>query len=238
VDRNVKYFDRMTAEYHAALESWERSRALRLTDEDRAEFEAASPRPEHPKKRRVLSNVKFSPAFEDYAGEYLAYWIDLDQLTKVRDVDIMWDEIATELDSRNWANLSNEVLRFLSQYRKRGIDIYANTQDFSMVDARARIMITRVNTMRKVIGSPDISATKPKPKTVWGLIVMLRVENWKETDQAKKKYSLLETTAFFIKKELVERYDTTQDIPAGKLPPLKHESRYCEHCDYKKVLHR
>lgn len=238
VDRNRKYFDRLTVEYHAALDSWKKSRALRFTDEDRATFERESPKPEHPRRRVVWSNVKFSPTFEKYAGEFLGYWTDLDQLVKLRDADILWDEIATELDSRNWANLSNEVLRFLSQYRKRGIDIYANTQDFSMVDARARIMITRVNTMRKVIGSPDISATKPKPKRVWGLIVMFKVENWKEVDQTKKKYSLPETTCFLITRELVERYDTTQDIPAGKLPAFKHEERHCDHCDFKKTIHR
>jgi len=80
--------------------------------------------------RRILwSNLKFSEDFEKEYEGYISYWSDSSQLVKLRDCDIIWDEIATELDARNWPNLSIEMKRFLSQYRKRGIDIYGNTQD-------------------------------------------------------------------------------------------------------------
>lgn len=187
-------------------------------------------------KRRIGSNLKFSAEFESRAEGYLFYWTDPDELTKMRDVDIIWDEIATELDARNWINLSVELKRFLSQYRKRGLDIYANTQDFSMIDARARLMISKVQSLTKIVGSRDISTTKPNPKFLWGVIMCRGVTNFKETDPEKKKYEFI-PSFFLIEKHLVSLYDTTQDIPAGKPARLKHTEVFCEYHDSADPLH-
>jgi len=181
----------------------------------------------HP-RRPIWSNLKFSPEFEKAWDGFIYYWTDPDQLTKLRDCDIIWDEIATELDSRNWMNLSVEMKRFLSQYRKRGIDIYANTQDFSMIDARARLMISRVRTLRKLLGSRDISTTKPPPKRIWGVIMLREVMNYRVTDPEKKKYEIV-PDFMLIQRYLVEMYDTRQDIPVGHPAPLKHSVVLCEH---------
>lgn len=189
-------------------------------------------------KRILYSNIKFSKDFEKLAGEYLKYWSNTSEIVKMRDVDIIWDEIATELDSRNYLNLSDELKRFLSQYRKRGIDIYANTQDFSMVDARARLMITGVYTLKKAMGSRDISASKPYPPKIWGIIFVWSVTNYRETEPEKKIISWLNSQFFFITKELISMYDTTQDIPQGELPPLKHITRKCETCGHYKIIHQ
>jgi len=178
-------------------------------------------------RRKLWSNLRFSEAFElEWAG-YIEYWADANDLVKLQDCDIIWDEIATELDSRNFANLSVEMKRFLSQYRKRGLDIYANTQDLSMIDARARLMISGVATLRKMCGSRDISTTKPNPKFIWGVIAIRDVENFRETAPEKKKHGFL-PSFLFITKELISIYDTRQDIPLGKQPPLKHKVLYCE----------
>jgi len=137
--------------------------------------------------RKIASNIKFSEEFEKIADGFLLYWTNTQQLVGLRDVDIVWDEIATELDSRNWVNLDDEMKRFLSQYRKRGVDIYANTQDFSMIDARARLMITSVKSLSKIIGSRDPTPTKPPIKYIWGVIMIREVVNYKETEPEKKK---------------------------------------------------
>lgn len=195
-------------------------------------------------KRLIYSNMRFSPAFEQENAGWYRYWSNTADVCNLNDIDLIWDEIATELDARNYANLSMELKRFLSQYRKRGVDIYANTQDFSMIDARARLMVTRVASLTKVLGSPDISTTKPPPKHVWGLVMVREVQNYKETDPEKKKYSWL-PGFFFIERRLTDIYDTRQDIPLGDPPPLRHEVRKCEHfgkpghvdCNYCKVMH-
>jgi len=187
--------------------------------------------------RMICSNIKFAEAFEEESRGFLHYWSDPDELTQFRDVDIIWDEIATELDSRNWVNLSVEMKRFLSQYRKRGVDIYANTQDFSMIDARARLMITRVRTLTKLIGSRDISTTKPPPKYIWGLVMIRDVQNFRETDPEKKRFELV-PSFMVIERESCEIYDTRQDITMGKPAPLKHTVVYCEHYDAADPAHR
>lgn len=188
--------------------------------------------------RYLYSNIKFSKEFENYAGEFLKYWTNTSDIVKLRDIDLLWDEIATELDSRNYLNLTDELKRFLSQYRKRGIDIYANTQDFSMVDARARLMITEVYTLKKAMGSRDISASKPYPPKIWGICFAWNVTNYRELEPEKKQISWLDSEFFFITKDLISMYDTTQDIPQGELPPLKHTVRKCEHCTYTKIDHK
>lgn len=187
--------------------------------------------------RKVASNVKFAPHFEQWAGEFLIYWSDVNELIAMRDVDIIWDEIATELDARNYVNLSNDLKRWLSQYRKRGVDVYANTQDFSMVDARCRLMITRVRSIRKLIGSRDPSPTKPPIKFVWGVCMILDVQNWRETDAEKKKYTLTSLNLFLIEKQDVEAYDTRQDIAQSPYPPLKKIVRVCPEDGYKKTTY-
>lgn len=205
--------------------------------------------------RYIWSNLKFSEEFEKFASVeilendtkkiecFIKYWSDSSTLVKLHDCDIIWDEIATELDSRNWINLSIEMKRFLSQYRKRGIDIFGNTQDFSMVDQRARLMISNVRTLTKIMGSRDISTTKPAPKYIWGLVLIRDVVNFREVDPEKKKYEIL-PSFMLIERELVNIYDTRQDIALGKPPPLRHEVRVCElhhkhggNCDYEKVFH-
>lgn len=196
--------------------------------------------------RELWSNIKFADHVErEYEG-LIKYWTDTDTIVKIRDCDLLWDEIATELDSRNYATLSIEMRRFLSQYRKRGVDIYANTQDISMVDARARIMVTGVSSLVKVMGSGDPSKTKPAIEKIWGVVWVRPLLNYKETDMAKRKFVNFPPSFFFIKRKHVEMYDTTQDIPQGALPRLKHTLQYCEHfdghdpdhkCDFKRILH-
>lgn len=200
--------------------------------------------------RKVVSNIRFSEWFEEEYKEFIAYWTDPSEIVNLNDCDLIWDEIATELDSRNFANLSVEMKRFLSQYRKRGVDIYANTQDFSMIDMRARLMITKVRTLTKIIGSSDLSTTKPPPKHIWGLIVIRDVENYKETNPEKKKYGII-PDFMFIEKRLTSIYDTRQDIPMGKPAPLKHIELECElkgkvdpktqklhDCQFHKIIHQ
>lgn len=236
--RNLRFYERMLKQHVAARESWERARTL-VSQANLATWEELNPRPKEPKKRKIASNIKYSEEFEAKWEGWIIYWSRLDELHELRDVDIIWDEIATELDARNWPNLAPETMRMLSQYRKRGLDIYSNTQDFSMVDVRARLMITSVKTLTKIIGSPDPSATKPKVDRVWGVILIQGVENWRETQAEKKKYSFFNWSLMLIEKQFVDMYDTTQDIKHGGYPPLRHVERACEdpNCTFHKTLH-
>jgi len=139
------------------------------------------------------------------------------------------------LDARSFATLSDEVKRFLSQYDKRGVEIYANTQDYSIVDLRARMFVTRVATMSKIIGSRRPSATKPPIKTVWGLVLVRDLAEWKASDPSKKTYEYI-PSFFLINKEDVKIYDTRQTIIATALPikKLRIQTLVCDEDGYTK----
>jgi len=202
---------------------------------------------------KCYSNIRFNKDVEAEFGVksendpfgFIVYWTDVEVLTQIRDCDVIWDEIAVHLDSRLFASLSSGMKRLLSQYRKRGLDIYSNTQDLGMVDINARRVISGAKTAYKIIGSSDPSASKPEVTKIWGLIMLRDIENFAETNPEKKKYSVI-PEFLMITRELVELYDTTQDIGAGELPNLKHVIQYCEHydsedpehsCNFKKVSH-
>jgi len=202
--------------------------------------------------RLIYSNLKFSPEFEaqsyvtlreEIEGKWetqkiplLHYWENVDEVSKLRDCDLIWDEIATEMDARTFSTLSDEVKRFLSQYDKRGVEIYANTQDYSLVDLRARMFVTRVATMNKILGSPRPSPTKPPIKKIWGLILIRDLAEWKATDPTKKVYEMI-PSFFFIKPEDVAIYDTRQSINATSLPvkKLRKQLAVCEEDGYSKI---
>jgi len=195
--------------------------------------------------RKIASNIEFSKSFRNLLGDYYLHWNDVKQLCKLRHCDIIWDEIANDLDARNFAMLSSEVKRFLSRARKRGLDIYANTQDFDMIDKRARTMMKHVYRMSKVIGSPDPSATRPEINKVWGIFVKREFLNFKDAgavqDYAMRRYSLWPEDVFFLRKEDIEMYDTAEDLVSGEYPPLDHIVRKCEFhgdtCNYKILTH-
>lgn len=189
-------------------------------------------------KRQLCSNIKFSPHVEHYFGDLIHYWTDPYSLVQMRDVDVIWDEIATYLDSTQWANVPLELKRWLQQHRKFGIDIYGNTQDFAMVDISMRRMTEQLFYMRKLIGSPDKSATKPKIKNIWGIIMVreLDPQAYKEESKANKGVGL--PHFIWVSRSLIEVFDTAQEIEMGKYPPLRHIERECERCALGTCTHR
>jgi len=189
-------------------------------------------------KRVVYSNIKFAPHIEELYGEYIQYWSDPQLLVKARDVDVVWDEIATYLDSTQWQNVPLELKRWLQQHRKYGIDIYGTTQDFPMIDISMRRLTNAVFLMRKMFGSADKSATRPPVESPWGVILMREVDPDCFTDD-KTDYKFIGTDFFFIRKKLCDVYDTTQELTQGEYPPLRHIVRTCidPECGFRKVVH-
>lgn len=185
--------------------------------------------------RKVRANSRFSKKFENECKvivdgkeeSFLEYWNTMDDILRMRNVDIVWDEIATNMDAREAMTLPPEVKRFLSQFRKRGLEIYANTQDFSFLDKRARYFITDMFFLSKIIGSPDPSPTKPPVKKIWGWVAKRRVkpESMKAENPEQIQFTLI-PSFFPIKKEDTEMYDTLDDIPASPpIPKLKQATK-------------
>jgi len=187
--------------------------------------------------RKVVSNLKISTELEvEFAG-FIEYWTDPYQLVKLRDCDVVWDEMATHLDSTQWQNMPLDLKRWFQQHRKFGIEIVGNTQDFAMIDISVRRLVEVLYLLQKVFGSRDKSATRPDPKRVWGLIWLrsLNPQDYKEDKKVAK--ASMSFNFLWISKKLIDVYDTRQEITMGKYPPLKHIERVCETCHSTKIIH-
>jgi len=196
--------------------------------------------PPEPQRRMVYTNLKLSAKVEERYYHYIAYWTDLRQLTPLRDVDVVIDEVATYFDSRLWETLSLEMRRWLAQHRKFGIEIYGTAQDFAQVDKAFRRLTSDLIYLRKLVGTRDISPTRPAPKWVF-------VVSWKRYldpttyDEQKSKFASKDFVPHFmvITRQDVEIFDTRAEVVLSKALPLKHIERVCENnnCSFHKVQH-
>lgn len=190
-------------------------------------------------RRPVYTNLKLGPAVEEHFKEYIVYWTDLRQLTKLRDADVLIDEVATYFDARLWETLSLEMRRWLSQHRKFGIEIYGTTQDFAQVDKAFRRLTSNLLYLTKLFGSGDISPTKPAPKYIWGMSAVRELDPT-VYDEQKSKFAPTGIPRFmFITRERTEVFDTRAEVALSSALPLKHIDRVCEmpSCTFHKTQH-
>jgi len=192
-------------------------------------------------KRQVASNMPFS---EDLQAKYpgmIRFWTDLDEVVQLPDVDVIFDEVANKFDARNWLNLSDKVKWWLRHHDKEGVEIYANTQHFEAVDVQFRRLVNRLYVVSKLLGSPRPAATRPKPKRIWG-VIMLRQHDPKlykfESDTGETVRSAVGIPSFFlIRKELVSVYDTRFKILGDAETTMRHLEKVCPDCGTRKVVH-
>jgi len=199
--------------------------------------------------RPILSNMFFSDEFEKYAKEMnvpIEYWVNLDDLIKRANVDVIIDEIGNYFDSRMWQDLSLDVRKWLTQGSKCGIEIYGSAQDFAQVDKSFRRLVNNLFDIRKLIGSPRPAATKPPVTKIWG-VCAARALDPQGYDEDKKAFNgSFIPTFFLIRKRDCDIFDTGQKIGRSKYPALRHEERRCQHhkdmggdgtCNFCKVFH-
>jgi len=191
-------------------------------------------------QRKLYSNIHFSPDVEAEFKGYIEYWSDPAALVKLRDCDVIWDEIATHLDSTQWQNMSLELKRWLQQHRKYGVEIYGTTQDFAQIDKSMRRLTSDLLLLSKFFGSPDPSPTRPIVERAWGL-VLIRTLDPQKYDEEKSKFEAYGVLpkVMWISTKWVSIFDTRQEILSGKYPPLRHIGRDCERtdCSFHKIIH-
>jgi len=192
-----------------------------------------------PVKRLVYTNLKMATAVEAEFSGYILYWTDLRQLTSLRDVDVIIDEVATYFDARLWETLSLEMRRWLSQHRKFGIEIYGTTQDFAQVDKAFRRLTSHLLYLSKLMGSGDISPTKPVPKYIWGVTLVQELDPTTYDEQKSKFASSGLPRFMFITRARTSVFDTRAEVKLSSALPLKHIDRECERadCPFHKVQH-
>jgi len=177
--------------------------------------------------RKVMANLQFAPWVHDRYPGMLGRWQHIEEVTNFVGVDIVWDEVANQLDARNWANLPSSVPVFLRQHEKRGCDIYATTQNFPNVEVQFRRLVTELYECVKLFGSDRPGPCKPPVTRVWGLIWLWHFDPSTYDSPQPKRTGMGFTTPVWITRELVSCYDTLQEIAVGEYPPLQHIERRC-----------
>jgi len=193
--------------------------------------------------RKICTNLKLSQEIENEFGfgtdqSFISYWEDVLELPRMRDVDVIWEEMGVICDARQWENMPLELKRWLQQHRHRGCDIYGNVQEFADIDVAVRRLTKELIYLTKIMGSPDPSPTRPPIKKIWGIVVKYRIDpkNYKEDMKWSEGRSSLDGF-FFLTRKVVSVYDMHNDIKTGKYPPLQHRMRECETCGFKKIIH-
>jgi len=192
-----------------------------------------------PAKRKLWTNLQFTDEVHEEFPGYIEYWTDLRQLTPLKDVDVAIDEIATYFDARLWETLSLEMRRWLAQHRKFGVEIYGTAQDFAQTDKAFRRLTSHLLLLRKLIGSGDLSPTRPAPKHIWGLVVVRELDPTVYDEQKSKFQSEGMPSFMFITRRATEIFDTRAEVKLSSALPLKHIAKECENanCDFHKVIH-
>jgi len=194
----------------------------------------------NPVRRQVWTNLMLAPRVQERYSDYIKYWTDLRQLTPLRDVDVVIDEVATYFDARLWETLSLEMRRWLAQHRKFGIEIYGTSQDFAQVDKAFRRLTSDLVYLTKLVGTRDLSPTRPPPGFVF-VVSLVRTLDPTTYDEQKSKFASKEVVPhfMFITKHDVEIFDTRAEVKLSSALPLKHIERECEQssCPFHKVQH-
>lgn len=224
---------------------WRNQKAFRKNEKRLCKEHDCDPAPEAthkhspPPKRMLYTNLQLAPAVEEEYAGFITYWSELRQLTPLRDVDVVIDEVATYFDARLWETLSLEMRRWLAQHRKFGIEIYGTAQDFAQCDKAFRRLTSDLLYLTKIIGSRDISATKEPPKYIWG-VSLVRTLDPTQYDEQKSKFQATGIPSFMlITRQGTEIFDTRAEVKLSSALLLKHLERECENpdCTFHKVVH-
>jgi len=192
-----------------------------------------------PKPRLLWTNLQLSPQVEAEFPGLIKYWTELKALPPLRDCDVVIDEVSVYFDARLWETLSLEMRRWLAQHRKFGIEIYGTSQDFAQVDKAFRRLTSNLLYLSKIIGSRDISATRPDPRWVWGLVLVRELDPT-VYDEQKSKFATAGLPNFmFISRAGTQIFDTRAEVKLSNALPLKHIEKECERadCSFHKVVH-
>lgn len=191
--------------------------------------------------RAIASNLQFSEMFHEKARKFgipIIYWKDLEELVLLENVDVLMDEVGNYFDSRSWTDLSLDVRRWLTQAAKCGVDIYGTAQDFAQVDKSFRRLVNELYHIRKIVGSPRPSPTRPKIDKVWGLCYVRELDPVGYDEEKFKSVSII-PGMFTIRKYYCDIFDTNQKIVKSKPAPYRHILRHCSEpgCSYCRVTH-
>lgn len=194
------------------------------------------------RKVYVSTSLKLSPELDKkHLHKDLEYWGSTGELYEIRNADIIWDEIGKDFPAGSWAETPKRLKQVFSHLRKRGNRLFANTQLYEDVDVSFRRQVDYAYKIEKVFGSPDVSATMPGSKKVWGLVKIRRFDPM-ILEHVREEFNRIPLTGlpflFFIRKKLIAMYDTTLETPPFESGGLEHIELTCKVCKKPHITHR
>jgi len=191
--------------------------------------------------RYIYSNLKIKESWiKKHEGKrfLIKYWDNPMELTDLQDCDIIWDEIARHLDSREWEKLHPKVKKFIQEHDKVGCDIYCNTQSPMQVDVMFRRNCEEMWRITRIAGCGRPSPTRPPVRVIWGLYMkrkLARVSFGKEESEEEFEPPMFGIPKFrWVDPDTCSFFDTRQKIQAH-YPPLEHIEQSCDVCGFKKA---
>lgn len=194
-------------------------------------------------KRFVATNIDLNSSLLNEYKDFVKQFSDLDQLTMIRNSDVIFDDMGWYVNARRWASLPDSVTEWFRTHEHYGCDVYGNCQDIIDIDVSIRKLVKGATHVTKILGSPRPADSKPTVKHIWG-VLMIREMNidTKEKPSGSRKYHGFPRLEF-IRKKYCNVYSTLQEFVRGKYPPVEHIARYCKnpeckHFDIPLVTHR
>ncbi len=194
-------------------------------------------------RRKIATNIDLNGRLKDEYKDYIIHFKDLEQLTMVRDADVVFDDMGWYVNARRWATLPDSVTEWFRTHEHYGCDVYGNCQDFKDIDVSIRKLVKGATNVQKVMGSRRPADSKPPVNKIWGLLMIRRMEiDTGEKAAGDRRFSGIPRFET-IKKKYCNVYSTLQEFIKGNYPPLEHVERFCmvtgcKHFGEPKISHR
>lgn len=183
--------------------------------------------------RPVYTNQALAQDYVNECGEYLKYWSELDAIPKMRECDLIYDDMNKDLDGQHFADTPRHFKAWLRLSEHYGVDIYGNTQDFVTLDPTVRRLTDSVVHVFKIFGSARPYKSKPEIKRIYGLIGIkdVKEEDYKR-EKPEREYSGF-PKLMWISRAKTSLFDTSQEMHMSPPPPYKCVEVGCTNPDHK-----
>jgi hypothetical protein len=174
--------------------------------------------------RKLYSNMRFSEHIEHTYGDYIVYWEDIREILGLKGVDILWDEISTDLSAQKREPLPRRFNQWFRQGNKQGVYIYATAQEFHDIHLDFRRRVRYAYNIEKSFGSKRPGPNLPPTKRVYGLCWKRRI-TIRPYNELQPEYS--RGKPFLITKKKTSFFNTNQTIETSKELPYEHIEYTC-----------
>jgi len=188
-------------------------------------------------RRKTAVNFPLSRKLKSKYKDYIIEWSDPNEIMEFVDTDIFIDEIAIYFDAQNWADISQDVKKWLRLHRHYGIKIYGVAQDFDTIDVSFRRLVNELYMLYRLAGTKEPSPHLPKSTLPWVWSLQKEVDPITYGEK-KEEYKFIGTSWNLFRRKDFAIFDTRAKFVTNNVVPMKHIAKKCLTCGYEHVTHR